>query len=58
VRYKAMVHLRMERDGFRDVFSAARLSGATSASSWMRRVIRKAAVREINRHRGQQRGFG
>jgi hypothetical protein len=57
VRYKAMVKVRMERDGFACVFSAARLSGASSASAWIRRVLREAATREIDRHHGRRQGL-
>ena len=58
VRYEAMVKMRMERTDFLRCFSAARLSGASSASAWMRRVLADAAVREIGRHQGRQRGVG
>jgi hypothetical protein len=54
VRYRAMVKVRMERDVFLKVFSAAKLSGAGSASGWMRKVLGEAATREIDRACGRR----
>lgn len=53
VRYRAMIKLRMEREEFLRVFSAAKLMGASSASHWMRRVLREAAARDIEQHAGR-----